>query len=98
MLRRQLAKLEALNEQLQHQLASLNQVRKTVEFELLRAQNTFVRKEKDVNGPRRRLEALATEKIALEDKILHAIQEQSGLSKASSHVQALIKEARARTR
>ncbi|XP_035712934.1 coiled-coil domain-containing protein 40 [Folsomia candida] len=97
-LRRRLANLKAINQRLRDQLGELSQVRKTVEMELLRANAAFSKREKELIQPRRRLEALVLEKIKLEDKILTAMQEQSGLSKTSAHIQGLIKEARIKTR
>jgi hypothetical protein len=93
-----LAKLENENERLKDHLTAMNKVKKQVEFELIKASNACNRKEKEVGAPRRKMEQLTQEKNRLEDQLLSIIQEQAGLSKASTHIQALIKEARQKTR
>jgi len=98
MLRSQLAQLEAQIEALQIQLSNLTKVKQTVEADLLRANNTLFKKQKEVAGPRRALEKLMREKVSLEDKILDILHEQSGLDKAAAHIRTLIRETRDKTR
>lgn len=97
-LRRQVEKLKQKNEQLKSKIGELHKVKLHTEADVLKLNALYVKRSKDVNGPRQLIENLAMEKVRLEDQILLAIQERTAMDKAAEHILGKIKEARDRAR
>ncbi|CAG7836266.1 unnamed protein product [Allacma fusca] len=74
------------NDDLRNQLAVLLSVRKQVEEELMKSNRILTMKEKELSGPRRKLEQLNNEKARLEDAIMEALKEQASLGKIAQHI------------